>query len=460
MFLDSNRKLTAVLTTAKTTLNLSVTLDVVDLTTTTTTAVPLGTYTNGTTPVDIVPAPAASTIRKVNGLSIYGRDTASKIIRIYVVDATVTTGLITAGAFVVGNDYQIVSVGTTDFTLIGASANTVGVIFTATGVGTGTGTAATCYQIQDVTLQIDDVLGYTDTSGWYITDSLGNLKSVQAASATSIASAIHGATNKTTPVDADEWVIWDSITGLLNHVTWANIKATLLGVIAGKAVQADQAVIAWTRAATTTLDTSLNGTLSDTSATITAFNGVSGVTYHVRVLGAGSITHHATDLIITQGLASITTAAGDTFDVEMITATTCRIKNYVAAIKLSEIISSEIPAGSAVTLTTATSANITSITVSKGRWKITAEVSFIGDGSTSVTQYGSGISTTTATYPSKARFREMAPAFIPTSGVGFGGPTGDLYIEVAVDTPVYLVAQGTFTAGGFQAFGNIYATRY
>jgi len=332
MFLDSNRKLTAVLTTAKTTLNLSVSLDVVDLTTTTTTAVPLGTYTNGTTPVDIVPAPAASTIRKVNGLSIYGRDTVSKIIRIYVVDATATTGLITAGAFLVGNDYQIVSVGTTDFTLIGASANTVGVIFTATGVGTGTGTAATCYQIQDVTLQIDDVLGYTDTSGWYITDSLGNLKSVQAASATSIASAIHGATNKTTPVDADEWVIWDSITGLLNHVTWANIKATLLGVIAGKAVQVDQSVTAWTRAATTTLDTSLNGTLSDTGTTITAFNGVAGVTYHVRALGAGSITHHATNLIITQGLASITTAAGDTFDVEMLTATTCRIKNYVAAV--------------------------------------------------------------------------------------------------------------------------------
>jgi len=46
-----------------------------------------------------------------------------------------------AGSFVVGNTYQIVSVGSTDFTLIGASANTVGVIFNATGVGAGTGTA-------------------------------------------------------------------------------------------------------------------------------------------------------------------------------------------------------------------------------------------------------------------------------------------------------------------------------
>ena len=47
----------------------------------------------------------------------------------------------TAGSFTIGNTYQIVTVGTTDFTLIGASANTVGIIFNATGVGTGTGTA-------------------------------------------------------------------------------------------------------------------------------------------------------------------------------------------------------------------------------------------------------------------------------------------------------------------------------
>jgi hypothetical protein len=48
---------------------------------------------------------------------------------------------LTAGAFTVGSWYTIASIGTTDFTLIGAASNTVGVIFKATGVGTGTGTA-------------------------------------------------------------------------------------------------------------------------------------------------------------------------------------------------------------------------------------------------------------------------------------------------------------------------------
>ena len=54
------------------------------------------------------------------------------------VDATAT---INAGSFVASRRYKIATVGTTDFTAIGASANTVGVIFTATGVGAGTGTA-------------------------------------------------------------------------------------------------------------------------------------------------------------------------------------------------------------------------------------------------------------------------------------------------------------------------------
>ena len=55
--------------------------------------------------------------------------------------AFVDKSLVTAGSFVVGRKYKIVAVGTTNFTLIGAASNTVGLVFTATGVGSGTGTA-------------------------------------------------------------------------------------------------------------------------------------------------------------------------------------------------------------------------------------------------------------------------------------------------------------------------------
>jgi hypothetical protein len=47
---------------------------------------------------------------------------------------------VTAGAFVVGKQYTIKTLGTTDFTLIGAPRNQVGTVFVSTGVGSGTGT--------------------------------------------------------------------------------------------------------------------------------------------------------------------------------------------------------------------------------------------------------------------------------------------------------------------------------
>lgn len=52
---------------------------------------------------------------------------------------------VSGGFFVIGTTYTIDSVGTTNFTAIGASANTVGVKFVATGSGSGTGTAFETY---------------------------------------------------------------------------------------------------------------------------------------------------------------------------------------------------------------------------------------------------------------------------------------------------------------------------
>lgn len=52
-----------------------------------------------------------------------------------------------AGLFVIGDSYQIRTIGTTDFTAIGAASNTIGVQFVTTGVGSGTGEA---YHLEDV----------------------------------------------------------------------------------------------------------------------------------------------------------------------------------------------------------------------------------------------------------------------------------------------------------------------
>jgi len=122
--------------------------------------------------------------------------------------------------------------------------------------------------------------------------------------------------------------------GLLYSKDDAGVETQLalaLGVTAGKAQQVDQTVVATVRAATTDFTgESLEGTLSDTGIAITAFHGVAGITYKRKCLGAGDITAGA-GLTILQGGASITTAAGDTFEVYMLTSTTCEVRNYVWA---------------------------------------------------------------------------------------------------------------------------------
>lgn len=72
-----------------------------------------------------------------NGVTSYNYDPVNGLVPI------TTTATIAAGSFITAISYTIASVGTTDFTLIGAASNTVGVTFLATGPGTGTGTATT-----------------------------------------------------------------------------------------------------------------------------------------------------------------------------------------------------------------------------------------------------------------------------------------------------------------------------
>ena len=103
-----------------------------------------------------------------------------------------------------------------------------------------------------------------------------------------------------------------------------------VGVSAGNAVQVDQVETATNTATTVTLGTSLFHRLNGTT-TVTAFNGVAGVTYKILCDGAFTLTNSAS-LAILQGAGDIITAASDVFYVYMRTATTCYIYGYSLAI--------------------------------------------------------------------------------------------------------------------------------
>ena len=70
--------------------------------------------------------------------------------------------LVDSGSFEVGSTYTINSLGTTDFTLIGATSNTVGETFIATGVGTGNGTAIVLTGYVSRFFSADPGVTYTD----------------------------------------------------------------------------------------------------------------------------------------------------------------------------------------------------------------------------------------------------------------------------------------------------------
>jgi hypothetical protein len=174
---------------AESSLNVLTSGNLIDITpeTLTTNTAPVFVTTSGSNVVTITDsnAPALSTFDYVNfvtpvavgGLTLYGpyalQSVASTTYTIFALTtATLSANTSTntvAGSFVVGKTYQIVSVGTTDFTLIGASANTVGVIFNATGVGTGTGTAKLVgvYAFQ-TTSSSSIVTGYFDNHGYSV----------------------------------------------------------------------------------------------------------------------------------------------------------------------------------------------------------------------------------------------------------------------------------------------------
>ena len=96
---------------------------------------------------------------------------------------TYSWGSVTAGSFEIDVQYTIETVGTTDFTLIGASSNTVGVTFQATGAGTGTGTATSNWLGVGDLGSISRVEEGTDVSPYAITLTLSGLDATMSGAA-------------------------------------------------------------------------------------------------------------------------------------------------------------------------------------------------------------------------------------------------------------------------------------
>lgn len=120
-----------------------------------------------------------------------------------------------------------------------------------------------------------------------------------------VAGDTHAATNVTTPVDADEFPFWNSLTSLLAHVTWANIKATLDTLYSGgghtHALDSDLTTIAaLTPANDDILQRKAGAWANRTIAQLIADLGLGALAYlaslaHSSLTGIGANDHHAQD---------------------------------------------------------------------------------------------------------------------------------------------------------------------
>lgn len=135
---------------------------------------------------------------------------------------------------------------------------------------------------------------------------------------------------------------------------------------------------------------------------------------------------------------------------------------------VGEYVFSTVPSGSAVALTTATPANVTSISLTPGDWDVDFQVDFTPAASTSVTQYNASISGTSATLATQAGTGNFGPegtftfnqaAAVPAAQFAAATATVRVTVPASSTQTVYGVTQASFTVNSLSAFGTIRARR-
>ena len=130
---------------------------------------------------------------------------------------------------------------------------------------------------------------------------------------------------------------------------------------------------------------------------------------------------------------------------------------------VGEIISSLIDVTNAVSLVTATSKTVTSITLPAGDWVIDAQVDYRAGATTNITVLTQGVSQVANTIGSQDTFSRQvflgAPGIIPTAAYDPCMPIKSQRLSLAATATIYLVANAVFTVSTLAAYGSIEATR-
>lgn len=124
---------------------------------------------------------------------------------------------------------------------------------------------------------------------------------------------------------------------------------------------------------------------------------------------------------------------------------------------LGENLRTLVAVGAPVALTTATAANVATVSLTAGDWSVSGHVTFSGASST-VTVRSAGINTTSATVPTDGTEAYNGHLTTTTSEKTTVACPAKR-ISVASTTSVYLVASATYSAGTMGSYGFISAVR-
>lgn len=128
---------------------------------------------------------------------------------------------------------------------------------------------------------------------------------------------------------------------------------------------------------------------------------------------------------------------------------------------IGQVISSSVPAGSAVSLTANAFANVTSISLPAGMWLIWGNVVTNPAGTTNQSNTIAAISTVSASLPTapNAGAWVAAPYTQPAAGLFIALPVGQMVVNISATTTYYLVVESNFATSTNSAYGFIGAVR-
>ena len=131
---------------------------------------------------------------------------------------------------------------------------------------------------------------------------------------------------------------------------------------------------------------------------------------------------------------------------------------------VGEVISSVVLSGSAVSMATNTTKDVTTISLTAGDWDVWSELWINSAASTQITFIGFGINTTSATLISvptlSASYTQLVGVTYTSGGTGYPvSNTAVCRLSLSGTTTVYLSAKLTFTVSTASTYGKILARR-